>query len=506
MESSSFQKIGKPRSTSKDLLKALSLNIISNFLLYVGHLIIARRLPRADYATFTVVISFVSLAALFADIGSTSHFVRKFAEAETLALEGKADERGKLLGSILGLRIGLAVLVSVAVMLLIPLLGYAPTTQHLILIVLTILFISSRLPIVRSVGEAFLRGHRKYHVVALFAAIDGLVFAGILFFYSGKILDLESAIWIYSFCHIPGFLLLIGFIYRHAKSAGFHLSFSFASIRSILHEGLPLIYSTIFITIYNYADPLLLDKLSTPQQVSAFGAGLRVLSAMIFFPLVFSSIIGPLVTQAVIKGEFTRIRSIIDRALRLLLLFSVLVALSISSAPTVMIHLLFGSDKYLDAAPIVMVFSWMFIPMCFGTFMTEVAIAEGKHWLSAVYMGALMIFAVSFNFLLIPMYGGLGSAIAKLLAVILGASILLSLSKVLDVLDRGLFIRFVVKIIIAVLLTCLLRYFLIRLNINEVIIAATVCSSFLILSFLSRALSLSEISSVVTSIVNRKGG
>src|SRR5579872_6321264 len=98
MESTPPMKLGMTRSTSRDLLKALSLNIISNVLLYLGHLIIARRLPREDYATFTVVISFASLAALFADIGSTSHFVRKFAEAEAKVNDGKTDERGTLLG------------------------------------------------------------------------------------------------------------------------------------------------------------------------------------------------------------------------------------------------------------------------------------------------------------------------------------------------------------------------------------------------------------------------
>src|ERR1700730_3940095 len=81
----------------RTLVSGLMLNLLTNLLLYLGHLIIARRLPRDDYAVFIVIVSFVSLTALFADLGLTLLFVRKFAAAEALAAVSKKDERGELM-------------------------------------------------------------------------------------------------------------------------------------------------------------------------------------------------------------------------------------------------------------------------------------------------------------------------------------------------------------------------------------------------------------------------
>ena len=498
----SHSHVSRP-SIRRSLTSGLVLNLLVNLLLYIGHLIIARRLPREDYAVFIIVVNFISLMALFADMGLTLLFVRRFAEAETLAQSGKKDERGELLGSMLALRILMSIIVTVMVMILAPMLGYSEGTRHLMLIMLITLFISSRLFVVRSVGEAFLRGHNKYHLVALFSAIDALVFASLLFFYSGKILDLESAVWIYSFCHVPGFLLLFGFIYRNAKSIGFRLGFNIKLLRSIIIEGIPLIFSTAFLTIHNNADALLLDKLSTRQEVSAFGAGMRVLTAIIFLPSVFSAIIGPLVTQAVIKQELVRIRSIIDRSLRILLIIGFVIALSLSAAPVTVMRLLFGTDKYIDAAPLVTIFSWTFVPIAFALFMTEIAIAEGKLWISTLFMGMIMVLSIICDFIFIPHYGAFGAGMAKCIAVTGGSVMLFFVSKNLEVLDQKRFALFFLRAICCVALSLAVLYACNIYQINEVIKGAAICIVFVTFSFISKAISLNEVKSFITGFFGK---
>ena len=214
--------LGRSPQSGK-LLRSLLLNVLTNAFLYVGQLLIARGLSREDYGTFTVVVSFVSLMALFADLGLTLLFVRKFAEASERTQLGDKEERGELLGSMLVLRIGLAVVVSGLVVTIAPLLGYPAETRHLMAIMLLTLFLSSRLMVVRSVGEAFLRGHNRFHMVAMFASIDAAVFAIGVWWMQHHHLTLEGAVWVYSLCHIPGFLLLTGFIASHAKETGFRL-------------------------------------------------------------------------------------------------------------------------------------------------------------------------------------------------------------------------------------------------------------------------------------------
>ena len=374
--------------------------------------------------------------ALFADLGLTLLFVRKFAEAEAQSNAGNKDERGDLLGSMLVLRIGMAIVVSIVVMQITPMFGYSLNIRHLMMIMLVTLFISSRLFVVRSVGEAFLRGHNKYHVVALLSAVDALVFAFVLYFYSGKTLDLEAAVWIYSFCHIPGFLFLFGMIYRYGMSVGFKLHINFRIIKTLMAEGFPLILGTAFFTIHNQADALLIDKLSSVKEVSAYGAGLRVLSAIIFLPAVFSAVIGPAVTHASVNQEFEQIRLTLERSLRLLMVCALFIAVSLSISSHVLVNILFGTNKYSDAAPLVILLGWAFIPLCFGSFITDIAIAEGRFWISTLYTSILMVVSLGCDFILIPGYGAFGAVTAKCIALTIGSLILFIISEKLRVLVR----------------------------------------------------------------------
>jgi O-antigen/teichoic acid export membrane protein len=493
-----------PTSSSRLILKSLSLNVLVNLLLYLGHLIIARRLPRADYATFTVIVSFVSLMALFADLGLTSLFIRKFAAAQARIAEGNADERGELLGSMLAFRVGMAIIVSIVAVILAQLLGYVESTRHLMLIMLITLFISSRLVVVRSVGEAFLRGHNKYHLVALFTAIDALVFTGVLYFYSGKSLDLEGAVWIYSFCHVPGFLLLFGLIYKYGKSVGFKLQVSVKTIRLMLIEGFPLILGTAFLTIHSQADALLIDKLSTPNEVSAFGAGLRILSAIIFVPAVFSAVIGPVVTHATVTGEFARIRVTLDRYFRLLLVSALFVAVSLSISSDFVVNFLFGTNKYSDAIPLVILFGWTFIPICFGAFITDIAVAEGRFWISTLHTSILMLVSLCCDLIFIPRYGAYGAGMAKCISVSIAAMVLFFISGRLQVLIRRQILLLLLKLG-AVSLCCLITiHFLPILHMKPLAeISVVMFIFFLCTFFLFRIISIREVTMFISGFFNK---
>jgi len=491
-------------SLRRSLASGMVLNILVNLLLYLGHLIIARHLPRDDYAVFTVVVSFVSLMALFADLGLTLLFVRKFAEAETRAAEGKQDTRGELLGSMLALRFGMAIVVSLVVIIITPALGYDISIRHLMMIMLITLFISSRLLVVRSVGEAFLRGHNRYHLVALFASIDAIVFAAVLFYYSGNILNLEGAIWIYSLCHIPGFILLFGLIYREGKSIGFHLKFSFRTVTSMLREGFPLILSTAFLTIHGQADPLLLDKLSTPKEVSAFGAGLRILSAIIFLPAVFSAVIGPLVTQATVSQDFDKIRSTVERSLRLLLLGALFIAVTLTVSSTSVLSILFGSDKYSDAAPLAIIFGWTFIPICFASFVIDIAIAEGRFWISSLFSSIIMIISLGCDLILIPHYGALGAGAAKCIALTTGNILLIYLSPRLFVITRNKILRMYSDLFFVGLISLAIYYLLSYLMLpSSAILCVVIITFFLSATILIKVVAFSEITSFVYGLFSK---
>jgi O-antigen/teichoic acid export membrane protein len=490
-------------SLKKSLTSGILLNLLVNLLLYFGHLIIARRLPRTEYATFTIIVSFVSLSALFADLGLTFLFVRKFAEAEASFAMGKKDERGELLGSMLALRFGMAIIVSIAVLIITPLIGYSGEIRHLVMIMLATLFISSRLLVVRSVGEAFLRGHNKYHYVVLFTAVDALVFAGVLYFYNNSI-GLEEAVWIYSLCHLPGFILLSLLIYRNALSIGFRLHFRLKIIGSLLREGMPLILSTAFLTIHSQIDPLLIEKLNSLREVSAFGASLRVFSAIIYLPGIFAAVIGPLVSNATLRGEYKAMHTVIDKSLRTLLVCALFIAIVLSVSSGEIVNILFGSNKYYDAVLLVKILGWSLIPIWFGGFITEIAIAEGKMWLLSWYTLILMLVSISGDFLLIPSFGAKGAVISKLVAVSCGSIMLFIKSDNLHVFDRKKILNLLLKLSGVTLCYLLIKELLAFSSINYITQSGIIIVSCLTITiFIFKIISLSEIHVFVSDFFNK---
>src|ERR1043165_3540451 len=162
----------KPNSLKRTLVSGLLLNLLVNGLLYIGHLLIARYLTRNEYATFTVVISSVSLIALFVDLGLNSLFIKFFAEADHLPPEQRGSELGRLFGSILFLRLTMAVIVCTIIIIIGPSLGYTPETVRLMVVFSLSLFISSRLLAVRAIGEAYLRGTGRYRTYMIYASLD----------------------------------------------------------------------------------------------------------------------------------------------------------------------------------------------------------------------------------------------------------------------------------------------------------------------------------------------
>jgi O-antigen/teichoic acid export membrane protein len=192
------------------------------------------------------------------------------------------------------------------------------------------------------------------------------------------------------------------------------------TIKYILKEGLPLALGTAFLTIHNTADPLLLDKLSSPQQVSAFGVGLRVQSALIFLPAVFALIIAPEVTRKLLRSDIEGTKRLVSRSLEILLLCSVTLALILTASPYLIVHILFGGDKYIDAVPLIILLGWTFIGIAFSYFLIEIAIAEGKQWISMLYMFVIMLCSVSGDVILIPQYGAYGASISRCIAVGVG--------------------------------------------------------------------------------------
>jgi polysaccharide transporter, PST family len=430
-------------------LSGFILNILAYGFLFVGQIIIPRVLSRTDYASFTVSISFVAIIALFADLGMNSMFTRLFAEAEETVASGHADRRGILLGTALAIRITASALVAITVILLAPHI-YTPDLAQCMMILLLTLMISSRLQIIRSVGESMLRGQGKYYLAASFALLDAMAFAGLLLYGASRSLTLTEVIWIYTLSNLPGFFLTAGVIYRWMKRNHVRLGINLELCRTMLRTAIPLSFGTAFLIIHNEADKLLLDKLSTPFEVSGYGATIRLLAAAAPLPLVLAAVTAPEVTRLLMRHDLERTRRLTGLALRLLLTIAGAIALLVTVAHQEMIVLILGA-KYASASPLLTISAWMLLPIFLAWYMCEISIAAGAFRPWTIYNAIIMTLVVAGDFVLIPSYGAAGAMFSKLTAIGLGCCVLIYIQRHALYLDAKEAISSLLRVLLSIL-------------------------------------------------------
>ncbi len=405
----------------------LLLTGLLNIFLLAGGLLIPRILSRTEYAQFTVAISFVSLMALVADLGLDGLIVKLFAEAQDDDIIGREDRRGTILGSVLILKLFMVVIVA-GLVLVVGSLFYTPTMINNMAIVLVTLLISSRLFVVRSACEAVLKSHRKYYLYAAFALFDAFIFFTFLFAFRNDNLSIRQVLWIYTFCNLPGFLMVLVWLFIWMHKEGVTLKLNVKMIKYILRTAIPLGLATAFLTVRSQADYLLLDKLSSPFEVSNYGVAIRLLSAAFPVPLVLGGVAAPEITRLLKHGDIFRSRQLTDLLLRTSLVLSILAALFVSSTSEEIMSLLFGT-KYISAAPFLLWTAWMLVPIFAATLIVHANNAAGEFWLPTMYALVIMITVIVGDLLLIEKFGAAGALTSKLIGESLGFIALMWLSR-----------------------------------------------------------------------------
>jgi len=469
----------------------LLLNILTNLFLFIGQLIIPRVLSRVEYAQFTVSISFVAMMSLVADLGMNSLFTRMFAEAEQDALDGHRDRRGTLFGSALLVRVCLSIFVVILVLLIAPALYPASMVTNMEIVLVT-LFISSRLLIVRAVGESVLKSIGKFYLVAGFALADAIAFATALLLATLGHLTVPAVLLIYALSNIPGFLLLTVAIVKWCRSEGIRLHISFETIKSLLRGAIPLSAAIAFLTIHTEIDKLLLDRLSTPNEVASYGAIVRLMAAVIPIPMVLAYVAAPEVTRLLRKHDSVKSKRLTELALRFLLTAAVAIAIVLLPASTMMVKLFLGS-KYAASGYLLQYIGWMLIPVFISSFLSEMTIAAGKSWPFTVYTAFIMLSVILGDILLIPAYGAAGAMTSKLIAVSLGTLLFLSLIWKADFFNAPKFRELCFKIFISATAVIMIAHFLSRIAIAEWLNAGLLLGLFLMAIHFLKVLSIADV-------------
>ena len=375
-----------------------SVNIISG--LVIG-IFVARYLGPAQYGLMSYIISYVTLFSIFATFGLDSIEVRE--------LSGAFANKEKIIGTAFALKILLAC--STIVLILITLLAFESDRFTFgAVLIYSFSMVFSSLSVIRNYFTAIVENKYIVKTEIIRTIISGIIK---LFLLVNKF----SLIWFIIASTLDCFLLGIGYVYSYHKKVGHitHWRFDKTVAKLLLKESFPLLLSGIAIVIYQKIDQVMIRNMLDAEAVGHFAIASGITDFIVFIPTVIAQTVTPVLIQAR-KNDISLYNSKKQQFMDVLVWSSALMALALSLSAHFTIMILYGT-QYSEAIPVLQVMAWRVIFVALFAGSGQLIIIENIQKYAAVRNILGCILSVFLNFILIPVWGITGSAIATIITL-----------------------------------------------------------------------------------------
>lgn len=372
------------------------INILSG--LFVG-ILVARYLGPEQYGLMSYVISYVALFSVFASFGLDGIEIRELAK--------KSWSKEQIIGTSLTLRFFFAFFTVVLILITLFFFETDRFTFWLILIYSSTLIFDT-FKVIKNYFTAIILNK---HIVKT-EIVRTLIGASI------KVLLLINYAPLEWFIVAATFEFLIiagGYILSYKKNIGDVRKWSFNKEIAfyLINQSFPLLLSGAAVIIYQKIDQIIIKNLIDSSAVGQYAVAARLSEFVVFIPILLTNTLSPVLIK-LYKTEFydQKKQYFIDVIFwSSFLLSSVMFILA-----KFMITVLFGTE-YLDAIPVLQILSWKAILVALAISSGQIIIIEGLHKFVVFRNVIGLVFSIALNFLFIPLYGIIGSAISSLITV-----------------------------------------------------------------------------------------
>jgi O-antigen/teichoic acid export membrane protein len=194
---------------------------------------------------------------------------------------------------------------------------------------------------------------------------------------------------------------------------------SWGRAKSLLSQAWPLIVSGIAVTVYMRIDQVMLGSMVGELAVGEYAAATRISTVWYFIPTLLAASLFPAIVNAKKQGEVFYMKRL-QRYFDLNAALAYTIVLPFSFLAPWLIELLFGG-QYAGSASILSIHIWTSLFVFTGVARGQYLITEGffKFSLVATVTGAIVNIAL--NYYLIPLYSGVGAAVATLVSQFISA-------------------------------------------------------------------------------------
>lgn len=182
---------------------------------------------------------------------------------------------------------------------------------------------------------------------------------------------------------------------------------------NLIKCGFPLFMSVIAVQIYMKTDQIMLSSLEDKQSVGIYAAASRLSENLYIIPIVICNVLFPSILNS--KKNRKEYLAKFKFLYQLMFVFALLLCISISIFSKPIINILYGESFAIGGtSEIFKLHVWTAIFVFIGVANGKWMIAENLQKYSMIYVWIGALLNIALNYYLIPLYSGIGAAVATL--------------------------------------------------------------------------------------------
>lgn len=226
---------------------------------------------------------------------------------------------------------------------------------------------------------------------------------------------LEAFAWLVVF---DSMVIAIGFLFFYIKKTPqFRLTqvkFHISTAKYLLKNSAPLILGSIFISVYMRIDQVMINEMINTEAVGQYAVAVRLSEIWYFIPGIISMSIFPAIVHAKQQSE-SLYRKRLQQLYNLMIWVSVSIAIPMTFLSNWIVNLLYG-QVYNEAGSVLMIHIWTGIFVFVGVASSRCLTAENLQKISLYRTLIGCIINIVLNYILIPIMGIKGAAVATLIS------------------------------------------------------------------------------------------
>ncbi|MBT5338482.1 flippase [Candidatus Falkowbacteria bacterium] len=450
--------------------------------------LIARFIGVEDLGKYTFALSYVTLFAVFVDIGLTQSLIREAAKRKEKAKE--------FISSVLGMKLIFSGLVYALVVVLVNLMGYPEVTKNLV-------YVAGIAMIFDQFTASFwgvFRGFQNLKYEAISIAINQVIIVavGVVVIY----LKLPLIYLMLPFiCGSLFSLLFAGISVRKALKIDFSVMLSKEVLKFLFKIGIPFALIAIFSRVYGYIDSIMLSKLIGDKAVGWYSVAMKIPFALQFIPAALAAAIFPAFSRYYLHDK-KQLKFTFDRVMKFLVIIVVPISIGVALLARPIILFFYGNEYLPSVLPLqILMLGLIFVFLNFP--LGSLLNGCDRQVANTVLVGITMVFNVIINIFIIPRYSFTGAAIAFLISHTFLFFISMVVARKIIPYSKFLLLKTIFQSFISVLVMAAVIYYLMaQLHFTILILVGGVV--YITTMFITRGLTQKDIKYFIEVLIKKK--